>query len=100
MNTFWLCLGFAAQALFSARFLIQWVASEKAGKSVIPNLFWHFSLFGSGLLLIYSIYRRDPVFIIGQASGIIIYTRNLYFIRREKRNIDQGRENLEQKCTL
>jgi lipid-A-disaccharide synthase-like uncharacterized protein len=86
MNTFWLVLGFTAQALFSARFLVQWLASEKAGKSVVPLLFWYFSLVGSSLLLIYSVYRKDPVFIIGQSTGILIYTRNLHFIRREKKS--------------
>lgn len=96
MNAIWLGLGFTAQALFSARFIVQWVASEKAGKSIVPNLFWHFSLVGSSLLLIYSIYRKDPVFIIGQASGLFIYTRNLYFIKREKRNKRKGLVALEQ----
>lgn len=96
MNTFWLALGFTAQALFSARFIVQWIASEKAGKSIVPNLFWYFSLVGSSLLLIYSIYRKDPVFIIGQASGLFIYTRNLYFIRREKQNSRNGLTALEQ----
>ena len=86
MNTFWLVLGFAAQGLFSARFIVQWIASEREGRSVVPLLFWYFSLVGSSLLLLYSIYRKDPVFIIGQSTGILIYTRNLYFIRREKKN--------------
>jgi len=84
MNTFWLVLGFMAQALFAARFWVQWIASEKAGKSIVPLLFWYLSISGSLLLLIYSIYRKDPVFILGQATGIFIYTRNLYLIKREK----------------
>jgi lipid-A-disaccharide synthase-like uncharacterized protein len=99
MNTFWLVLGFSAQALFSARFLIQWVASEKAGRSIVPNLFWHFSLAGSSLLLIYSIYRKDPVFIIGQSAGLFIYTRNLFFIKQEKRNNNQTQSNVGQNST-
>ena len=85
MNKIWLGIGFAAQLLFSARFLVQWLASERAGKSIVPLLFWYLSIAGSTLLLAYSIYRRDPVFILGQSMGIFIYTRNLYLIRREKR---------------
>ena len=100
MNTFWLVLGFSAQALFSARFLVQWIASEKAGKSVVPLYFWYFSLVGSSLLLIYSIYRKDPVFMIGQTTGIFIYVRNLYFIKQEKRNAGQGPVCLEQNSTI
>jgi len=90
MNTYWLALGFFAQLLFSARFLIQWIASERAGKSVIPLLFWYFSIAGAGLLLTYSIYRKDPVFILGQSTGIFIYTRNLYLIRRERKTVLTG----------
>src|SRR3978361_1428316 len=73
-------LGFFAQAMFTARFLVQWIASERAGKSVIPIAFWFFSIGGGVLLLIYALYRRDPVFIAGQALGLIVYARNLYFI--------------------
>jgi lipid-A-disaccharide synthase-like uncharacterized protein len=86
MNTFWLVLGFVAQGLFSARFLVQWIASERARKSVIPVVFWHLSISGSVLLLAYAIYRKDPVFILGQSAGLIVYVRNLYFIWREKRS--------------
>jgi lipid-A-disaccharide synthase-like uncharacterized protein len=85
MNTFCLCIGFFAQLLFSARFLVQWIASEKAGKSVIPLLFWYLSIAGSILLLAYAIYRKDPVFILGQCAGIFVYGRNLWLIRRERR---------------
>ncbi|MBW2181763.1 MAG: lipid-A-disaccharide synthase N-terminal domain-containing protein [Deltaproteobacteria bacterium] len=90
MNTFWLVLGFCAQAMFAARFWVQWIASEKAGKSIVPMLFWYLSIFGSLLLLVYSIYRKDPVFILGQATGIFIYTRNLYLIKREKEAMVDG----------
>lgn len=83
-ETFWLCLGFFAQILFGMRFFVQWIVSEKEGKSVIPIAFWYFSLGGAGLLLTYAIYRRDPVFILGQSCGFIIYTRNLMLIRKEK----------------
>jgi len=80
----WVALGFVAQSLFFMRFLVQWIASERAGRSVIPIGFWLFSLGGGVLLLIYSLYRKDPVFIAGQALGLFIYLRNLYFIRRER----------------
>ncbi|HCE46632.1 MAG TPA: lipid A biosynthesis protein [Lentisphaeria bacterium] len=85
MNTFWLILGFTAQALFSARFIVQWIASEKAKESIIPSLFWYLSITGGGLLLIYAIHIKDPVFIIGQAFGFLIYGRNIYFVIKKKR---------------
>ncbi|GLK76108.1 hypothetical protein GCM10008171_13620 [Methylopila jiangsuensis] len=81
----WIMLGWIAQALFTARFLVQWVASEKAGRSVVPAAFWLFSLGGGALLLIYAIGRKDPVFIVGQAMGLFIYARNLQFIVRRAR---------------
>jgi lipid-A-disaccharide synthase-like uncharacterized protein len=76
----WVILGFVAQAFFTMRFLVQWIASERARKSVIPVAFWFFSIGGGTLLLIYALYRRDPVFIAGQALGLLVYIRNLYFI--------------------
>jgi lipid-A-disaccharide synthase-like uncharacterized protein len=76
----WVILGFAAQALFTMRFVVQWIASERARKSVMPVAFWFFSLGGGSLLLIYALYRKDPVFIAGQTLGLIVYIRNLYFI--------------------
>lgn len=82
--TFWLIIGFAGQALFSMRFLLQWMASEKAGRSIVPVAFWYFSICGGATLFAYAIYREDPVFIAGQGAGLLIYFRNLYFIRREK----------------
>jgi len=85
MNKIWLALGFFAQLMFSARFLVQWLASERAGKSIVPLLFWYLSIAGSVLLLAYSIHRKDPVFILGQSMGIFIYSRNLYLIHREKK---------------
>jgi lipid-A-disaccharide synthase-like uncharacterized protein len=83
----WLILafGFAGQALFSARFIIQWLASERAGRSVVPVLFWHFSIAGGLTLFLYALYRRDPVFILGQGMGLFIYARNRGLIRREHR---------------
>lgn len=83
----WVALGFVAQALFTMRFLVQWIASERAGKSVMPTAFWWFSISGGALLLVYALYRRDPVFIAGQGLGLFIYLRNLYFVLREKKDI-------------
>jgi lipid-A-disaccharide synthase-like uncharacterized protein len=82
---FWLAIGFLGQALFFSRFLVQWIASERAGRSVMPVAFWYFSIFGTVVLAIYAIHRRDPVFIAGQSVPIFIYLRNLFFIRREHR---------------
>ena len=86
----WVVLGFTAQAFFTMRFVVQWIASERARQSVIPVAFWFFSIGvvgqrsaqpgGGVLLLIYALYRRDPVFIAGQALGLVVYLRNLYFI--------------------
>jgi lipid-A-disaccharide synthase-like uncharacterized protein len=81
----WIVLGFAAQALFSARFLVQWIASERAKRSVVPTAFWVFSIGGGVLLFVYSLYRKDPVFIAGQGLGLFIYARNLYFVMRERK---------------
>jgi lipid-A-disaccharide synthase-like uncharacterized protein len=80
----WVVLGFLGQGLFTARFLVQWLASEKAGRSVIPLAFWFFSIGGGLLLLIYSLYRGDPVFILGQGLGLFIYARNLMLIRKDR----------------
>ena len=74
---FFAVIGFIGQGLFSMRFIIQWIASERAGRSVIPFSFWIFSLGGSVLLLTYAIYRKDPVFILGQAPNVLIYSRNI-----------------------
>ena len=81
----WVLLGFAAQIFFTLRFAVQWIASERVGKSVIPVAFWWFSIGGGLLLLIYALYRRDPVFIAGQAFGVFVYLRNLHFVMRERR---------------
>lgn len=85
-ETFWLAVGFLGQALFSMRFVVQWVQSERLRRSVIPTAFWYFSIAGGLTLLSYAIYRRDPVFIVGQTSGLFIYLRNLYFVFHEPHN--------------
>lgn len=84
-NPFWLAFGLAGQALFFMRFFYQWLASEAAKRSVVPELFWYFSMAGGAVLLIYSIYKVEWVFIVGQAGGLFIYSRNIYLIRRERR---------------
>lgn len=81
----WILLGFVAQGLFTMRFLVQWLASERAKRSVVPVAFWFFSLGGGALLLIYAIQRQDPVFIAGQGLGLFIYVRNLWLIANERR---------------
>jgi lipid-A-disaccharide synthase-like uncharacterized protein len=81
----WLAVGFLGQALFSARFIVQWLSSERMKKSVIPKAFWYFSVAGGATLLAYAIHREDPVFIVGQATGLFIYARNLQFLWRERR---------------
>jgi lipid-A-disaccharide synthase-like uncharacterized protein len=83
-ETIWVIVGFLGQAFFSARFFVQWLASERQKKSVIPNAFWFLSLGGGVVLLAYAIWRRDPVFIAGQSMGALIYTRNLWFIYRQE----------------
>jgi len=83
----WVILGLAGQVLFGARFIIQWVASEIKKESYIPLVFWYLSIGGGAILLAYAIYRKDPVFIVGQSTGLIVYIRNLILIsRRGKKN--------------
>lgn len=84
IETIWLIVGFAAQAMFSARFLIQWIASERVRKSVVPETFWYFSFVGGAMLLAYAIHRADPVFMLGQAFGLLVYTRNIWFLWKAK----------------
>jgi lipid-A-disaccharide synthase-like uncharacterized protein len=81
----WIALGVVAQLLFTARFVVQWIASERAGHSVIPLAFWIFSIFGGLLLLVYALYRKDAVFIAGQAFGVFVYLRNLFFVLRDRK---------------
>lgn len=84
MDKFWLGLGFMAQVIFGSRFLVQWIASERAGRSIIPEVFWILSLFGGLMLFSYAVWRKDPVFILGQSTGVFVYSRNLWFIHRDK----------------
>ena len=90
----WLIIGFAGQAAFSARFLVQWIVSETRGESVIPIHFWYLSLLGGTILTVYAIHRRDPVFILGQGAGLLVYIRNLVLIWRRRRTITPGAGSL------
>jgi lipid-A-disaccharide synthase-like uncharacterized protein len=81
----WVLLGLAAQAMFTMRFLVQWLASERAGRSIIPTAFWLFSIAGGLMLLAYALYRRDVVFIVGQSFGVFVYLRNLQFVLRDRK---------------
>jgi lipid-A-disaccharide synthase-like uncharacterized protein len=83
----WVLLGFVGQALFSMRFIVQWLASERVGRSVVPIAFWFFSIGGGVLMLFYALYIRDPVFILGQGFGLFVYLRNLHFVFRERKAI-------------
>lgn len=85
--TIWLVIGFLGQALFSARFIVQWLQSEREKRSVFPIAFWYFSIAGGATLLAYAIYKEDPVFIVGQLTGLFIYFRNLYFVVYERKNL-------------
>ncbi len=87
---FWLAFGVIAQLLFTARFIVQWLASEKAGRSVVPMAFWFFSIAGGMMTLVYGIVRREPIIIMGQALAIFIYLRNLVLIFRPKRKPEAG----------
>jgi len=84
-DAIWMAVGFLGQLAFSARFVLQWVASERARRSIVPTAFWYCSLAGSSILLAYAIHRADPVFIAGQAGGLAIYLRNLHLISGERR---------------
>ena len=86
----WVLFGFIAQVMFMMRFVVQWIASERARRSVVPIAFWFFSVAGGTLLFIYAIYRGDPVFIAGQGGGLFIYLRNLWLIYREHRAVEKA----------
>ncbi|ARE40716.1 Lipid-A-disaccharide synthase [Rhodovulum sp. P5] len=81
----WVMIGLGGQLMFTARFLVQWIASERAKNSVVPLAFWYFSLAGGLILFAYAVYRKDPVFILGQSMGLFIYLRNLWLIYDHRR---------------
>lgn len=85
---FWLGFGLLGQAAFASRFLIQWIASERAGRSTFPMAFWYLSLVGSMILLIYAFHRMEPVFLLAYLPNAFIYTRNIILIRRGERDVD------------
>jgi lipid-A-disaccharide synthase-like uncharacterized protein len=82
----WLAIGFLGNALFFSRFMVQWVASERAGRSYIPTMFWWLSIAGSIVLLLYAVHKRDPVFIIAYLPNCVVYVRNLMLIRKQERH--------------
>lgn len=84
-DAMWITVGLIGQLMFTGRFIVQWFASEKAGRSVVPVAFWYFSIAGSLIVLAYGIHKMDPVIIVGQLPGSVIYARNLWLIRTEAR---------------
>lgn len=80
----WVTIGFVAQLMFSMRFIIQWIASERARQSIVPETFWYFSVLGGAMLFAYATYRLDPVFMLGQGMGLFIYARNIQLIWQQK----------------
>ncbi|MFO1355464.1 MAG: lipid-A-disaccharide synthase N-terminal domain-containing protein [Gammaproteobacteria bacterium] len=89
-DTVWVAIGLLGQALFAGRFLVQWLASERTGRSVVPLGFWYLSIGGSAILLAYALHRHDVVFTLGQLFGFVVYGRNLSLIRRERRRLAAG----------
>lgn len=85
--SFWAIIGFGGQAVFASRFIVQWIHSERVRRSEIPLAFWYISLVGGIVLLVYAVHRADPVFIIGQVTGLFVYVRNLNLIYRERRRL-------------
>ena len=85
----WIEIGLGAQALFTSRFVLQWLVSERKGRSYVPLAFWYLSVAGGGMLFVYALHRRDLVFSLGQGGGLLIYVRNLFLIYRRKREIAQ-----------
>jgi len=83
----WIIFGSIGQLVFMGRFVVQWLSSEREGRSVIPVAFWYLSLLGNGMLLVYAIHRQDPVFMLGQGMGTFIYLRNLQLISKERRRL-------------
>jgi len=84
---FWVIVGFLGQAGFFMRFVAQWIASERKGESVVPVVFWYFSILGGAILFVYAWHIKDPVFIVGQGLGLLIYGRNLVLIKRKEKAV-------------
>ncbi|MEP0235362.1 lipid-A-disaccharide synthase N-terminal domain-containing protein [Roseibium sp.] len=82
---FWMLFGLAAQAMFMMRFVVQWMASERVGRSIVPIAFWFFSIAGGVMLFVYGVIKKEPIIILGQGLGLVIYFRNLWLIFKEKR---------------
>ena len=82
----WIVVGLLGQLMFTGRFIVQWIASERAGRSVVPVAFWYFSIIGGMIVLAYGIRKLDPVIIVGQLPGVVIYSRNLWLIHKAKRD--------------
>ena len=87
LEFWWVVVGLTGQAMFTTRFVVQWLASEKAGRSLVPVAFWWLSIAGGLILFLYALYRQDPVFILGQGMGIFVYSRNLWLIHAERRRV-------------
>jgi lipid-A-disaccharide synthase-like uncharacterized protein len=85
-HPWWVLLGLFGELLFMSRFVVQWVASERAGRSFVPLIFWYLSLGGTALLTVYAVWRQDPVFILGQTLPAVIYVRNIVLVCRERKN--------------
>ena len=92
LEKFWYIFGFVGQATFASRFIVQWIVSEKAKKSIVPIHFWFLSILGGIILFIYAIHIRDAVFIVGQGSGLIVYSRNLVLINKHKKFTEEIKE--------
>lgn len=92
-STAWLAFGLVGNVAFFSRFLVQWIASEKAGDSVVPVAFWHLSIIGTLILLVYAVHRKDPVFTLAYLPNAFVYVRNLMLIRKKKHesSADRGR---------
>ena len=82
-DAIWITVGLLGQLMFTGRFIVQWIASEKAGRSVVPVAFWYFSILGGLIVLAYGIHKLDPVIILGQLPGVVIYSRNLWLIKKD-----------------
>ncbi len=89
-SVYWIAFGLLGNAAFFSRFLVQWVASERAGKSLVPVAFWYLSIFGSLVLLVYALHRGDPIFVLAYLPNAFVYTRNLVLVHREQRAIGAG----------